>query len=101
MKLLHEKQEEDMRRLEHQHREDIEAQRRHMNDIMTTNFNELQIEKQAIIDQNQTLQDTIRSMNEAMDRRNDQILELQNQITKLANRPPPPQPRKTGPCVIL
>ncbi|KAK2568140.1 hypothetical protein P5673_007125 [Acropora cervicornis] len=38
-----------------------------------------------MIDQNQTLQDTIRSMNEAMERRNGQILELQNQVIKLAN----------------
>ncbi|XP_067052686.1 guanylate-binding protein 4-like [Acropora muricata] len=87
MKLLQEKQEEDKRRLEEQFRADMEAQREQMRDMMTANIDELRSERQAMIDQNQTLQNTIRSMNEAMERRNDQMLELQNQITELATHP--------------
>ncbi|KAK2568392.1 Guanylate-binding protein 7 [Acropora cervicornis] len=101
MKLLQEKQEEDKRRLEEQFRADMEAQREQMKDMMTANMDELRSERQAMIDQNQTLQDTIRSMNEAMERRNGQMLELQNQITELANRPPPSPPSGGGGCVIL
>ena len=101
MKLLQKKLEDDRRRLEEQFRTDMETQRVFMQDMMTTNIVELRIGRQAIIDQNQTLQDTITSMNEDRERRDGQMLELQNQITVLANRPPDPQPRKTGPCVIL
>ena len=90
MKLLQEKLKEDKRHLEEQFRADIEAQREQMTYRMTENMDELRSKRQALIDQNQTLQDTIRSMNEAMERRNGQMLELQNQITELANRPPPP-----------
>ena len=101
MKLLQEKQEEDKRRLEEQFRADMLSQREQMKDMMTANMDELRSERQAMIDQNQTLQDTIRSMNEAMERRNGQMLELQNQITELANRPPPSPPSGDGGCVIL
>ncbi|XP_015762113.1 PREDICTED: guanylate-binding protein 4-like [Acropora digitifera] len=89
MKVLKEKQEEDKRRLEEQFRADMQSQREQMKDMMTANMNEQRLERQAMIDQNQTLQGTIRSMNEAMERQNGQILEVQNQITELANRPPP------------
>ena len=101
MKLLQKKLEDDRRRLEEQFRTDMETQRVFMQDMMTTNIVELRIGRQAIIDQNQTLQDTITSMNEDMERRDGQMLELQNQITVLANRPPPPQPSIDSPCVIL
>ena len=101
MKLLQKEQEDDRRRLEEQFRTDMETQRVFMQDMMTTNIDELRIGRQAIIDQNQTLQDTITSMNEDMERRNSQMLKLQNQITVLANRPPPPQPKKSDGCVIL
>ena len=93
MKLLQKKLEDDWRSLE--------KQRLQMKDMMTANMDELRSERQAMIDQNQTLQDTIRSMNEAMERRNGQMLELQNQITELANRPPPSPPSGDGGCVIL
>ena len=101
MKLLQEKREEDRRRLEEQFRTDMEAQRVLMQDMMTANMDELRWENQAITDQNQTLQDTITSMNEAMERRNGQMLALQNQITTLANRPPPSPSEEDGPCFFL
>ena len=95
MKLLQEKREEDRRRLEEQFRTDMETQRVLMQD-MTDNMDELRSENQAITDQNQTLQVTITSMTEAMERRDGQMLELQNQITELAN-----PPEEGGGCVIL
>ena len=94
MKLLQKKLEDDRRSLEKQFRTDMDTQRVFLQDMMTTNINETRTARQAINDQNQTLQDTVRSMNENMERRDGQMLELQNQITVLANR-------KTGPCVIL
>ena len=94
MKLLQEKREEDRRRLEEQFRADMQSQREQMKDMMTANMNELRSERQAMIDQSQTLQDTIRSVNEAMERRDGQIRELQDQVIELANRPPPPQPKR-------
>ena len=87
--------EEDKRRLEEQFRTDMETQRVLMQD-MTDNMDELRSENQAITDQNQTLQVTITSMTEAMERRDGQMLELQNQITELAN-----PPEEGGGCVIL
>ena len=95
MKLLQEKREEDRRRLEEQFRTDMETQRVLMQD-MTDNMDELRSENQAITDQNQTLQVTITSMTEAMERRDGQMLALQNQITALAN-----PPEEDGGCVIL
>ena len=92
MKLLQKKQEENKRRLEEQFRADMQSQREQMKDMMTANMDELRSERQAMIDQYQTLQDTIRSMNEAMERRNGDMLEIQKQVIKLANRPPPPEP---------
>ena len=94
MKLLQEKREEDRRRLEEQFRADMQSQREQMKDMMTANMNELRSERQAMIDQSQTLQDTIRSVNEAMERRDGQIRELQDQVIELANRPSPPQPKR-------
>ena len=94
MKLLQEKREEDRRRLEEQFRADMQSQREQMKDMMTANMNELRSERQAMIEQSQTLQDTIRSVNEAMERRDGQIRELKDQVMKLANRPPPPQPKR-------
>ena len=67
-------------------------------DMMTANKEEMRIGTQAIIEQNQTLQntlailDTVKSVNEDRERRDGQILELQSQIAKLADR---------GLCVIL
>ena len=101
MKLLQEKREEDRRRLEEQFRTDMETQRVLMQDLLTANMDELRWENQAITDQNQTLQDTITSMNEAMERRNGQMLALQNQITTLANRPPSSPSEEDGPCFFL
>ena len=45
--------------MEEQFRTDMEAQRVLMQDMMTANMDELRSERQAIIDQNQTLVDTI------------------------------------------
>ena len=96
MKLLQKKLEDDRRSLEKQFRTDMETQRVVMKDMMTANMEKMRIGTQAIIDQNQTLQDTlldtVRNMNEDRERRDGQILELQSQIAKQAKR---------GPCVIL
>ena len=51
--------EEDRRRLEEQFRTDMETQRVLMQDMMTANMNELRSERQATIEQNQILLDTI------------------------------------------
>ena len=99
MKVLQEKREEDRRRLDEQHRAELEAQRRQMQDMMTANMGELRSQRQAMIDQNRTLQDTIRSMNETMERRNGQIEALIKQVADLAlAKPPPPPPRKGPLC---
>ena len=90
MKLLQEKLEEDRRRLEEQFRSDMEAQRELMEDMRTANMDE----RQAFFDKNQTLVNTIGSMKEAMDRKDDQIEEL---VAQNANRPPSPSP----PCHFL
>ncbi|XP_068722043.1 guanylate-binding protein 7-like [Montipora capricornis] len=99
MKLLQEKQEEDRKRLEEQFRADMETQRQQMSDMMAANMNELRADRQAILDQNKTLQDTISSMEEAMNSRNEQMQELQQQMIEIANRPPPSPP--SGGCLIL
>ena len=99
MKLLQEKQEEDRKRLEQQFRADMETQRQQMSDMMAANMNELRADRQAILDQNKTLQDTISSMEDAMNSRNEQMQELQQQMIEIANRPPPPPPK--GVCLIL
>ena len=59
MKLLQKKMEEDKRRLEEQFRTDMETQRVLMQDMMTANMNELRSERQATIEQNQILLDTM------------------------------------------
>ena len=59
MKLLQKKMEEDRRRLEEQFRTDMETQRVLMLDMMTANMNELRSERQATIELNQILLDTI------------------------------------------
>ena len=101
LKVLQEKREEDRRRLDEQYRADLEAQIRQMQDMMIANMGKLRSQRQAMIDQNQTLQDTIRSMNETMERRNGQIAALIKQVADLAlAKPPPPPPPKRGWCNI-
>ena len=99
LKVLQEKREEDRRRLDEQYRADLEAQIRQMPDMMTANMGELRSQRQAMIDQNRTLQDTIRSMNETMERRNGQLEALIKQVAVLAlAKPPPPPPPKRRWC---
>ncbi|XP_022790076.1 stress response protein NST1-like [Stylophora pistillata] len=99
MEILKVKQDEDRRRLEEQFRADMEAQREQMHNMMTANMEELRKDREAIIEQNQTLKETMEQMRQSMDKRNDQIAELQKQIVALANRPPPRPPCKPF-CVI-
>ena len=99
MELLKEKQEEDRKRLEEQFKADMEAQREQMQNMMTANMDELRKDREAIIEQNQTLKESIESMYNSMEQRNGQIAELQKQIVALANRPPPNPPK--GGCVIF
>lgn len=102
MELLKAKQEEDRQRLEEQFRADMEAQRVQMQNMMTANMDELRKDREAIVEQNQTLKQTMDQMRQAMDQRNDQIAELQKQIIAIKSRPPPPPPpRGGGGCVIL
>lgn len=101
MELLKAKQEEDRQRLEEQFRADMEAQRVQMQNMMTANMDELRKDREAIVEQNQTLKQTMDQMRQAMDQRNAQITELQKQITVLKSRPPPPPPAGGGGCMIL
>ncbi|PFX25984.1 guanylate-binding protein 7-like [Stylophora pistillata] len=90
MEILKVKQDEDRRRLEEQFKADMEAQREQMHNMMTANMEELRKDREAIVEQNQTLKEMMEQMRQSMDKRNDQIAELQKQILALANRPPPP-----------
>ena len=99
MEILKVKQDEDRRRLEEQFRADMEAQREQMHNMMTANMEELRKDREAIVEQNHTLKETMEQMRQSMDKRNDQIAELQKQIVALANRPPPRPPSKPI-CVI-
>ena len=99
MELLRIKQEEDRKRLEEQFKADMEAQREQMSNMMAANMDELQKDREVIIQQNNTLKETMEQMHQSMEQRNAQMIELQKQITALANRPPPPPPKKG--CVIL
>lgn len=99
MKILQEKQEEDRKRLEEQFKADMEAQREQMHNMMTANMEELRKDREAIVEQNQTFKEAMEQMRLSMDKRNDQIIELQKQVVALANRPPPPRP-SSGFCVI-
>ena len=85
--------------MEEQFKADMEAQREQMSNMMTANMDELRKDREAIIQQNQTLKETMEQMHQSMEHRNAQMIELQKQITALANRPPPPPPK--GGCVIL
>ena len=99
MELLRIKQEE-RRRLEEQFKADMEAQREQMSNMMAANMDEPRKDREATIQHNQTLKETMGQMHQSMEQRNAQMIELQKQITALANRPPPPPP-KSGGCVIL
>lgn len=99
MEILKAKQEEDRKRLEEQFKADMEAQREQMHNMMTANMEELRKDREAIVQQNQTFKESMEQMRQSMEKRNDQIVELQKQIVALANRPPPP-PQKRGICVI-
>lgn len=101
MELLKVKQEEDRKRLEEQFKADMEAQREQMQNMMTANMDELRKDREAIVQQNQTLKETIESMRQSMEQRNDQITELQKQMIAIASRPPPPPPSGGGGCLIL
>ena len=101
MELLKAKQEEDRKRLEEQFKADMEAQREQMQNMMTANMEELRKDREAIVEQNQTLKETIESMHQSMEQRNAQITELQKQIIAIALRPPPPPPSGGGGCIIL
>ena len=100
MELLKAKQEEDKQRLEEQFRADMEAQRVQMQNMMKANMDELRKDREAIVEQNRTLKQTMDQMREAMDKRNDQITELQKQIIAIKSQPPPPPPPRGG-CMIL
>ena len=100
MELLKAKQEEDRQRLEEQFRADMEAQRVQMQNMMTANMDELRKDRESIVEQNQTLKQTVDQMREAMDQRSAQITELQNQIIALKSRPPP-RPRGRKRCMIM
>ena len=79
----------------------MKAQRDQMENMMTANMDELRKDRQAIVEQNQTLKEAIGSMQRSMEQRNTEIAELQKQIIALANRPPPPAPSGGGGCAIL
>ena len=99
MGLLRIKQGEDRRRLEEQVKADMEAQREQMSNMVEANMDELRKDREAIIQQNQTLKETtLEQMHQSVEQRKAQVIELQKQITALANRPPPPP---AGVCVIL
>ncbi|KAL9978831.1 hypothetical protein ACROYT_G016400 [Oculina patagonica] len=102
MELLRAKQEEDRKRLGEQFREDMEAQRLQMQNMMTANMDELRKDREAIVEQNQTLKQTMEQMRQSMEQRNDQIAELQKQIIAIKSRPLPPAPSGgRGGCVLL
>ncbi|XP_058943961.1 guanylate-binding protein 7-like [Pocillopora verrucosa] len=89
MEILKAKQEEDRKRLEEQFKADMEAQREQMHNILTANMEELRKDREAIVQQNQTLKESMEQMRQSMEKKNEQIVELQKQIVALANRPPP------------
>ena len=70
-----------------------------MHNMMTANMDVLRKDREAILQQNQTFKEMMERMQQLMDERNDQIVELQKQIIALLKRPPSPPP-KEGICVI-
>lgn len=101
MELLVAKQKEDRQRLEEQFRADMEAQKDQMQNMMTANMDELRKDREAIANQNLTLKQTMDQMRESMDKRSQQITDLQKQIIAIQCRPPPPPPPSGGGCAIL
>lgn len=99
MEILKAKQEEDIKRLEEQFKVDIEAQREQMHNMMTANMYVLQKDREAILQQNQTLKEIMEEMQLLMNKRNDQFVELQEQIFALLKKPPSPPPKK-GFCAV-
>ena len=99
MEILKAKQEEDIKRLEEQFKVDIEAQREQMRNMMTANMDVLQKDREAILQQNQTLKEIMEEMQLLMNKRNDQFVELQTQIIALLKKPPSPPP-KEGFCGV-
>ena len=99
MEILKAKQEEDIKRLEEQFKVDMEAQREQMHNMMTANMDVLQKDREAILQQNQTLKEIMEGMQLLMNQRNDKIVESQKQIIALLKRPPSPPP-KEGFCGV-
>ena len=99
VEILKAKQEEDIKRLEEQFKVDIEAQKEQMHNMVTANMNVLQKDREAILQQNQTLKQIMEGMQQLMNERNDQIVEFQKQIIALLERPPSPPP-KEGFCGV-
>ena len=79
----------------------MEAQRRQMDNMIRANMEELQRERESVMAQNQTLQQSIEGMQRSLNERNDEITNLQRQIQEIANRPPPQPPKKKRRCVIM
>ncbi len=80
MILLKTKHEEDKSRLEKRLRADMEAQKVQMINMMTANIQEMRKEKQAVVDQNKRLKNSIAQMQRSLDELNKQIDSLKKRI---------------------
>lgn len=80
MILLKKKHEEDKSRLEKRLRADMEAQKAQMTNMMTANIQEMRKEKQAVVDQNKTLKNSIAELQRSLDELNKQIDCLKKRI---------------------
>jgi hypothetical protein len=98
MAILQEKQEEEKIRLQQMFEKNMQEQRDQLTNMMQANFDEQKQEREAALARQKTMDDMVGVMKQSLDKRDEEITLLRNQIQAIANRP---QPKTGGGCAIV